>query len=79
MSMRKIFPPTAPFVFVADGKIVATNYVAVAGFEDMMRAVAVRALKHAKLNGCNVKAFFGTPEGEPELNAYPQGYTEVYR
>lgn len=87
--MPKVFPSTECFVLAyerEDGTpfVTSTMHISKGGFEDMMRDVATQALRRAKLVGKVVKAYHG-PGHEalaadlPALNAYPQGYTEVYR
>jgi hypothetical protein len=77
MFMHKVFPPTQRFVLVDGDDAIATYHISKGGFEDVARELASRALLHAKLRGRVIKARF--EDAEPVLNAYPQGYTEVYR
>lgn len=75
---RKIFPDTMEFHLFAGDHQVAVMHVETEGFEGMAGAIARKALLHARLRGEVIKAYFAGAD-EPVLNAYPQGYTEVYR
>jgi hypothetical protein len=81
--MPKVFPSTQRFVLTYEGErgpvVTSTMYISKSDFEDMMTDVATHALRRAKLVGKTVKAHYENALGLPVLNAYPAGYTEVYR